>query len=82
MAKPQTKPLPQPLTLKTPLAHPVAQWLVVGGLVLSLFVAWTALRRPIRPWVGPSTGVGAPEPRKTQERKAPRHAPVHTLEAP
>jgi len=65
------------LTLKTPLAHPVAQWLVVGGLVLSLLVAWTALRRPIRPWVGPSTGMGAPEP-----RKAPRHAPVHTLEAP
>jgi len=71
-----TKTPQKTLTLKTPLAHPVAQWLVVGGLVLSLLVAWTALRRPIRP-VG-----SAPRTEQKPERKAPRHAPVHTLEAP
>lgn len=73
MAAPQT-----PLTrLKTPLAHPVAQWLVIGGLLLSLFVAWTALRRPHRPWVGASTEVGT----QHRARSAPR-ATVHPVEAP
>jgi hypothetical protein len=38
---------PPTLVLKTPLSHPVAQWLVIGGLVASLLLAWGALSRPV-----------------------------------
>lgn len=35
--------------LKTPLSHPVAQWAVIGGVLLCVLLAWTAPVRGGRP---------------------------------
>lgn len=58
---------PPTLVLKTPLSHPVAQWLVVGGLVVSLLLAWAALSRPV---IHPRTHPAQKETAQRAERGA------------
>ena len=58
-------------TLKTPLSHPVAQWLVVGALLLSLAMAWSSCQRS-RITAGRERVMGDPR----QHGKGAPHAPA------